>query len=340
MANLFFVNVAGFLGSGSSAVVDLLKEFEDFYECDAEIRFIKDPHGLVDLESALVTHWELVNSAAAIADFREMCRKGCRNGKHLLSRAGMGYANSICPNFMEITDQYIEKLTDFTYIGDYYHFKFKKNYFKYLIDRYRTGIEVYSKGRFKTGNRNLKPLHFSFPSQQKFNEATQWYMESLFHTHADGKGSPCIILDQAVSVNNTQVIHRYFKKCKMIIVDRDPRDTFVNELNTGCYLGDDYNSVDGGLHYVLQQRALRNSMILDDDILYIKFEDLIINYEETKCKIANFLGVPLPKHILPKKYLKPEESIRNIGLWKKNYEKCKNVIDIIEKELPDLCYNL
>ena len=78
MSKTTFINVAGFFGSGSSAVVDLLKEFKGFNECDAEIRFVKDPYGISQLENALVNQWELVNSAAAIADFREMCRKGCR----------------------------------------------------------------------------------------------------------------------------------------------------------------------------------------------------------------------------------------------------------------------
>ena len=335
-----FINVAGFLGSGSSAVVDLLKEFENFNECDSEIRFVKDPYGIIDLESALINHWDLINSAAAIADFREMCRKGCRHGGHFFSRPGMGYVRKINPDFMKITDQYIDKLTDFEYIGDYYHFKFKKNYLKYLIDRYRTAIEIYTKGKLKTGNRNLKPLHFSCPTQQKFNEATKWYIDEIFRPLCCGLESPFIILDQAVPATNTQVIHRYFNNSKMIIVDRDPRDTFVNEFLSGCYLGNDYNDVQGGRNYVLQQRKLRESMVIDKDILYVKFEDLILKYDDTRKIIADFLDVPLSKHINKHKYLKTEISAKNIGLWKKHYEKCKNVIDVIEKELPDLCYEL
>ena len=129
MNDMTFINVAGYFGTGSSAVVDLLKEFKDFYECDAEIRFIKDPYGISQLENALVNQWELVNSAAAIADFREMCRKGCRpGGNNPFAKAGLAYKQRIATDFMDIVDEYIGRLTEYQYIGDFYHFKFKKPY--------------------------------------------------------------------------------------------------------------------------------------------------------------------------------------------------------------------
>ena len=341
MNDMTFINVAGYFGTGSSAVVDLLKEFKDFYECDAEIRFIKDPYGISQLENALVNQWELVNSAAAIADFREMCRKGCRpGGNNPFAKAGLAYKQRIATDFMDIVDEYIGRLTEYQYIGDFYHFKFKKPYLKYVIDRIRFAIELYSKGKYKTANRSMRPLCFSYPSQDLFNEATQWFLERIFHEHIKGKEHPYILLDQAVSPNNPSVIHRYFKNTKLIIVDRDPRDTFVNEYRAICYLDNDYNSVEGGHRYALRQRALRSGLIKDKDIMYIRFEDLIINYEETKRKIADFLGVSLEDHIFPKQFLKPEVSIKNIGIWKTYYNDFKYTIDTIEKELPDLCYEL
>ena len=341
MSNITFINVAGFFGSGSSAVVDLLKEFKDFYECDAEIRFVKDPYGISQLENALVNQWELVNSAAAIADFRELCRKGCRpGGKNPFAKAGLAYKKRINPNFMAIVDQYIDKLTEYQYHGDFYHFKFQKPYLRYVTDRIRFATELYSKGKLNAANRNMRPLCFSHPTQEQFNEATQWFFSELFKQYYKEVDNTYIILDQAVSPNNPTVIHRYFKNSKMIIVDRDPRDTFINEYNWRTYLDKDYNTKEGGHRYSLRQRALRSGLINDKDILYIRFEDLIINYKESKKVIADFLGIPLENHIYPKRFLKPEVSIKNIGLWKSHYDEFKNLIDTIEIELPDLCYSL
>ena len=74
MSNMMFINVSGFFTSGSSAVVDLLKEFDDTYECKAEVRIIKDPYGISQLEHSLVDSWELINSSAAIMDFLKLCK--------------------------------------------------------------------------------------------------------------------------------------------------------------------------------------------------------------------------------------------------------------------------
>ena len=121
-----FVDVSGFFTSGSSAMVDLLKEFRGFYESNAEIRFIKDPYGIAQLENSLVNQWELINSSAAISDFLELCRKGCRNGKGLLSPAGYNLKNTISPDFMRYTKEYVSSLSEYTYKIDFYHYKFKK----------------------------------------------------------------------------------------------------------------------------------------------------------------------------------------------------------------------
>lgn len=335
-----FINVAGFFGSGSSAVVDLLKEFEGFYECNAEIRFIKDPGGISDLEHSLVDRWELINSAAAIADFKKMIKKGCRHGRHIFSRAGLGYKRNININFLSVTENYLNKLTKYKYIGDFYHFKFKKKYLKFLFDRYRTAIEYYTKGRLKTGNRRLEPLYFSHPTKEEFYNATKDYMEDLFAPRVEENSYRYIILDQAVSPNNPDVIEKYFHDSKLIIVDRDPRDTFVNEYKSGCYLDNDYNTYEGGHNYVIRQRALRAGIKESSNILYIRFEDLILNYEACKSRIADFIGIPLEKHINQRKYLKPEISAKNIGLWKKYYAECGKAIDAISEELPDLCYSI
>ena len=45
-----FICVSGYGKSGSSACINLLKEFEFVDGPDKEFRIAKDPHGLIDLE--------------------------------------------------------------------------------------------------------------------------------------------------------------------------------------------------------------------------------------------------------------------------------------------------
>ena len=339
MKDITFVDVSGFFTSGSSAMVDLLKEFRGFYESNAEIRFIKDPYGIVQMENALVNQWEFINSSAAISDFLELCQKGCRNGKGLFAPAGFNLKKTISKDFMKITEEYVNELSDYTYKFDFYHYKFKKPYIKYVTDRYRWAIEYLSKGRFKTANRNIANCYFAHPSQERFNEATKRYFNRLFENKIQNNDSPYIILDQAISPNNTQVIHRYFSKAKMIIIDRDPRDMYVDDVLWGENLDKNYQTREAAEKYILRAKALRDNIVLDDDILYVRFEDLIINYDETRLKILHFLGLNEEDHINKKQCLKPEVSIKNIGIWRKFYKDCHEAIDAIHDALPDLCYD-
>lgn len=338
MKDITFVNVSGFCSSGSSAVVDLLKELKGFYVPDAEIRFLRDPYGISDLEHALVHNWDLINSSAAITDFLQIMRKNARP-KGLVLPMGFGLKNSITPDFLKITEDYISGLSDYTYKTDYYHYKFKKSYIKYQIDRYRWALERLSKGKVKSINRNIETCYFSHPTQDQFNAATMSFLDKLFEQKATEQNSSHIVLDQAVSVNNPDVIHRYFNKAKLIIVDRDPRDMYCDDVNWGDNMDDHYETKEAAERYVIRAKAQRENIKTDKDVMYLRFEDLIINYDETRKKIFEFLGVKEEDHINMGKCLKTEVSIKNIGIWRKFYPTCKDAIDVLESSLPELCYD-
>lgn len=338
MKDITFVNVSGFYYSGSSAMVDLLKEFKGFYEANAEMRFIRDPYGIIPMEQTIVQHWDWINSSAAVSDFLEFMKLSARP-KGLFLPMGYGMKKNISPDFMEIANDYVSELTDFTYKMDFYHYKSKKSFWKYQLDRYRWAIEHLTKGKLKTANRSIATCYFAHPTQDRFNEATQRFFNRLFETHVNKEGETYIILDQAVPVNNTQVIHRYFKKAKMIIVDRDPRDIFCDELKHDETLDKDNKTIEAAKRYVIRSRAMRDGVVMDNDVIKVRFEDLIINYDQTIGKVLAFLDLPDDTHVEKKKFLKPEVSIKNIGIWRKYYGECKEAIDYIENELSEMCYD-
>ena len=338
MSDISFVNVSGFCSSGSSAVIDLLKEFKGFYVPDAEIRFLRDPYGISALEESLVRNWDLINSSAAISDFMEIMRKSARP-KGLFLPMGFGLKEKISKDFLRITDDYINQLVDFTYKTDYYHYKFKKSFLKYQLDRYRWAIERLSKGKLKVTNRNIATCYFAHPTQDQFNTATKAYIDALFEQKVKEGNFTHVVLDQAVSVSNPDVIHRYFNNAKLIIVDRDPRDMYCDDVNWGDNMDDNYETREAAERYVLRAKAQRENIKPDADVLYLKFEDVIINYEETRKKICDFLGINVDDHIAKGRYLKTEVSIKNIGIWRKFYPMCKDAIDVLETQLDNLCYD-
>ena len=339
MKKVSFICVSGFFSSGSSAVVDLLKEFSNTFECGAEIRLIKDPHGISQLENALVDNWELINSSAAIDEYYDLCKKCARaGGKNPFSPAGLGYTRKINRDFLPLSREYIDKLTSFKYKADFYYYKFRKNYFKYIVDRWRWAIEYLTKGKLKTANRNVKTARFSYPSQTDFCRITQEYFQSLFENKIGSGEEGYIILDQAVSPNTPTVIHRYFRDAKMIVVSRDPRDMYIDNILWGVGLDHDLETREAGRRYAMQQKALRSVRIDDPDILYLRFEDLVSDYDTYVPIITSFLHFSENEHKEPRKYLIPEKSKKNIGIWKQYYSRYKDAIDEIEKELKEYCY--
>lgn len=340
MNTIDFIAVSGFFSSGSSAVVDLIKEYSNTHECAAEIRIIKDPYGLTQLENSLVNNWELLNSSAAINDYIWLCKICARNSLTPFSPVGLSYSKRVSKDFMKMTYEFVDNISQFTYKSDFFYQKFKKPYFLYVLDRWRMGIELYSKNKIRIANRNVKDSFFSHPTKEQFENAVKEYLEDVFSSMLDEKASGHIILDQAISTNDIDAIHRYFNNCKIIIVDRDPRDMYVEDIEKWKEnLDFDVSSKNAGERYVLKHRALRESIPIDDpDVLMIRFESLVLDYKCTKQKIESFLGFSESDHITPLLYLNPELSRKNIGIWKDYYKKYKEALDEITLNLADYCY--
>ena len=64
--------IAGYGGSGSSAVFDLLKEVEGISAIDAELRFISDPDGIVSLYRASNADWSPYNYDLSIKRYIQL----------------------------------------------------------------------------------------------------------------------------------------------------------------------------------------------------------------------------------------------------------------------------
>lgn len=340
MGSLDFIAVSGFFSSGSSAVVDLIKEYSNTFECTAEIRIIKDPYGLTQLEHSIVDNWELLNSAASINDYLWLCKICSRNNANPFSPVGLSYSKKISKDFMDFTYDFIDSISQYKYKSDFFYQKFKKNYFSYVLDRWRMGVEFYSKGTLRIANRKMKDSYFAHPTKEQFEDAAKDYLERVFGSSVGDSANRHIILDQAVSTNDSDAIHRYFRKCKMIIVDRDPRDMYIEDSEIWREnLDSDVTSKDAGTKYVLRHQALRENIPVDDpDVLSIRFESLVLDYENTKRIIEEFLGFQSSDHLNPYSFLKPQSSSKNVGIWKKYYNKYRDALDEIYAKLPSYCF--
>ena len=166
-----------------------------------------------------------------------------------------------------------------------------------------------------------------------FYETTKKYIISLMLSSGFDLENICV-LNQPFAANNIIAGMRYFNDSKAIVVDRDPRDIyiFVKEIvsDSGSFIP--VNSVEDFVKYY---RLLRIKKEIQENILYLNFEDLIFKYDLIVKKIENFLEIK--NHQNKERYFRPEVSAANTMLFIK-FPKYNRDIQYIEHELPEYLY--
>ena len=121
-------------------------------------------------------------------------------------------------------------------------------------------------------------------------------------------------------------------KIKEIAVYRDPRDQYVELIN--------YKTAKNFEHYrktwvpsLKQLYQFKNN----PNLLLIRFEDFVLNYDKVAKQICDFCGLDKVHHVYKRLYFVPEQSKKNIGLWKSFAD--QKAIHKIEQELPELLWN-
>ena len=332
MKNFNFISVSGYGWTGSSVYIALLKEFEGFGSFDSEFRLAKDPNGLIDLESSLVDNWEFIRHDVSIRDFLSYCDLLSRKGL-FFSKIGLDFEEKLFVDFMSESEKYIDKLTDLTYIGDSVVHRYRLNAMQFFFKKIKSKLGVYN---------NTGSMRMARPSKEKFIIETRSYINSLFDNYAKIHDLNTIVLDQAIPISNPFKSMNYFDTIKLIKVDRDPRDTYVNLIKRKKLIGFELSKDKFVDKYILWHKTLRkvNKKSINnkkDGILSVNFEDLFLNYENTIEKLNFFLGGNL-NHTNKDKYFDHEILKNKIGLWK-SY-KDQRSIDKIYEAFPDDCFDI
>ncbi len=331
MSDVNVISVGGYGYTGGTAVKDLLREIKDFSVLDVEFRLIKDPYGLMDLENNLVHNWRNhLNSDIHIKDFLWFVQNLARvNGK--LNKLGLNYSGRINKDFIKLTIEFLNKICDFEYDGNWHLLLFKEFYLKQLYSKVRR--------RFHHGKTHTQKMYYSKPSRDLFVDASKEYIRNLFSNFNNSN----VVLQNAIDTYNPEQGLNYFNSAKMIIIDRDPRDIYVDVIkkHDASFLGEALvknRDVQKFINDFKNRRERLNEIRQIKDILIIRFEEFINNYDELLMDIFSFLGIDKSSHVEPRFYFNPDKSKKNIGLWK-SY-KYQKEIRMIEKELFDFCYDI
>lgn len=333
------IGACGFVGTGSSAVSDYLREFDEVSVIDNfEFVLSHAPDGLEDLNFQLNFHCaKYTSSAVAIERFR----------RHFFN--SVVYANKDRgknKKLIEACDKFIEYVTQAEWQGfgavDEQLFCGRNYENRYINMRTRkTARKIKSKISNLTGKDisgyPMHELHFSLQPDNFNLYAKQLIIDVLSILEVDF--SKKIVLDQPFSGTNPCLGFPYFEDPKAIIVDRDPRDLFLLAKNYYRRNGTGYQlpvDIEEFVNYYRRLRECRFFNADDKNVLLIQFEDLIYRYEETTQKINEFCELNIEKK--KSKIFDPNISVRNTQLMKR-YPKDQVYVDYIEKMLPEYLYD-
>ena len=328
------ITCASYYGCGSSAVTDLMSECDCVKSLgDYEFRFLHDIDGISDLEHYLIECPNRHNSGHALKRFSRLAK--FNSGKWFNKR----YEHFFNGQYLHITKEYINKLITYRYKGFWFYDMYDKGVLNYYFISLILKISKYFSAL------NLNPLRNEYTygtviDEHKFIEYTQEYLHKLFAV-ANSSNVPFLMIDQLMPSSNIGRCLRYVSdEIRIFIVDRDPRDLYImsHYVWKNEHVIPDSNVEDFCKWYRFVHECAKNEIMDEKKVLKIQFEDMIYNYDTTKERIFNFVGLNSSNHNFPFTKFNPLKSAINTQSWKK-FPESKNEILTIEKLLPEYLYD-
>lgn len=325
------ITCTGYYGTGSSAITDLLKEYNNVTcKTDFEVTLIYGYNGINSLYYHLIEN-PTRQGNNAIRDFLQKCEISASNGTQ------MNYEKYFNGVFLESTYKYVEEIGGNKFSNtDWSGFHSKgilyKLFFKLVNKLYKiTHKETF---RFYTGLPPV-PYYLHTVDHDYFMVCTKKYLNRLMEAISDKE---YLMIDQLVSSSNIDNCTRYFDDIKVVVVDRDPRDIFLSmkyvwKDNFGVELSNNIQLFCEWYEWTRKMDAKQ-----EDKYLYIQFEDMLWDYDNTIKKIEDYCGLNSSDHVKIGKYFIPEKSKKNCKLWERFTNEKEN-IKYIEQHLKEYLYD-
>jgi hypothetical protein len=337
LADLKVVDLSGYSFTGKSAVYELLSEFDGYYSHSREFEFdlIRIQGGLLDLQSALTTHWSPIRSSEAIRNFMRLVSlyRGNRSLYSRLTTTGAHY-DHFFPGFTEISKRFIESLISACWECEW-------PFASYSHDQWTVVMQKFSA---KVGWGNRQEVFLSRMTEGDFVTKSQKYLHELFQGIAS-RGHKALILNNAFEPFYPERSIELIKNAKSIVVDRDPRDVYISAMSAGKIAGSQVGlAVTGdGVDKFIQRFKIYRMMPFkpSQNVYRINFESLILDYKLEVSRIRDFLDESESLYEKQGSIFHPENAKSNIALWRKDmYSHLLSDIQIIEAELTEFCLDI
>lgn len=323
------ISANGFMWSGSSAMADLIGEYANvtsrYGGTRPEFDIVRGAGGLLALENVL-TERNVFERDLAIRVF--MCY-----AEHLYVNSRSFYGEE----FILATREFVNEIIDVKSLGKV-GVDFCRHVSALGVDgiNHILGRPSDYKGEYVFYLKDLTTIEFR-------SIAARYVKKVLSALESE----EVMLLDQG-SADFTHDIDRmrdYFGG-EMISVYtwRDPRDVFT-AANIARALNCEQGMVPEEPEAFVRWYKNMHRELLDykhDHLLVVRFEDLILDYENVVKQVETACHLKPEDHVRPKSLFNPAESLAvSVGLWREYSEKSeehKRQIDYIAKALPEYCY--
>ena len=323
---LHFVDLSGYAFTGKHAVIDLMREIEGYHVPHFEFEFglLRMQGGILDLRHALCEEWSPIRSDAAIRRFKRLVRRlgsrhSLRRPASLFEAVGWNYDDYYAGRFFTLSDAYVRELVQASWRAPWPYA---------LVDI--GGGELFVRkllSKLRWPGALEFELHLARPAQ--FDEASRAYLEAVLSSNLAPE-TTTVVMHNAFEPYAPARSLRLFARAKAIVVDRDPRDNFVQ----GRWYKPFATSVEDFIaRYRMQREA--TDYTPHPDVLRIRFEDLVLDYDHIVPRIFAHLGEPAARHVRPRQHFNPDQSRKNLGLWRA-YDNQREIAQIAAA-LPEFC---
>lgn len=324
----------GFGNTGSSAATDFFSEFSNVHVVSHlfECTFLHEADGLYDLEMA-VAEGHRLKVDLAVKRFLKLA----------YSLQSSEYRDYFDGKFLEFTLDFVSNTIGFHWDG-WWHRAFEENPLTrkqklikdYLNAKLKTQISEY--GLYETDS--WTPSYLPCIDEcyecdiNHFREEAKKYVSRLLETeNTDGK--EYLAIDQLLPPISAEKYIHYFDDIKIVVIDRDPRDLY---LCNNLFWGSRYLPTFDIDTYIKWFKKTRELVSNTENVMVLKFEDFIYNYEKNEDKLLEFTGLEKCNHVSRYTVLQPEKSMKNTRLFE-IYDNYAGEVDLISQNLGKYLYN-
>lgn len=322
------IATCGYGKVGASAVLDYLRGYDDVQIIPFEFNLIHMADGLSDLKYYLTQSKERVACNAAIKRFEKVC---------LHSTFGYKLKGMIGKEYDTIVNDYLRDIIQVSWKGrsSYDPVDLSDRSTVYPVWFLQQGLSFVLKRIHKSLHfPRYRERYFSLLSEEEFDALTKQFLKRLLAA-AGIDLNKTVVLDMLFSATNPTAGSEFFDDVKIIVVDRDPRDNYIEtkRKDARCAFLPHDNAEDFAVYY----QKTRVNTNRDENVLFLQFEDMTYRYEETTERLNAFLG----KTNRPEKeftYFDPDLCVPHTKLFEQ-YPKYEKDTNYLQEKLKDYLYD-